>query len=401
MQNLGEGFSEATGNPHFSRTCYPAVTGLKANNLPGRDDSVAVFVAGNFQSIHGAEVEGNTVVLGNLDIEHSGSSNFVSVGAGTHVLPNSGGDCVIVGGNIKVDTNVQVFNQVSSMKCDLVYRGKHTNIENWKTNGSYRKEPNYDISKYEKMAVVLRNKSQYWKTLPSNSIVRDSYGETQFGCKGNEPISVFNIHENDYDLLSKPHTYRFTNTCDNKSILINVHGTGDIKVTAAAMFFKNKAGFGPGGFSTCLTQNILWNFPDASSVDIGAGRTSEFHGSILAGGDMYFTTTGHSGRTMVLGDLYQDKGGSEFHTYQYAPPTALPDPDNVCTAGAASEAVASFEATQAEVTAAAMEAPDPAQEPGCKAKPNNNGVNDGNCKRCESGYKYWPCNTVHCQGLDC
>merc|ERR1712028_76175 len=70
-----------TANPTLRETVPPPPpTGgglldceqLQANNLPGRDDSIAVFVGGNY---HG---------------------NFVSVGAGTHVLPNVGGECIKV-----------------------------------------------------------------------------------------------------------------------------------------------------------------------------------------------------------------------------------------------------------------------------------------------------------------
>ena len=90
---------------------------------------------------------------------------------------------------------------------------------------------------------------------------------------------------------------------EGKTILINVHGGGEVKVNAATMFWKNRSGYSAGGFPTCMTESILWNFPDASKVEIGNGKTSEFHGSILTVGDMTLSTSGHSGRTIVLGDL--------------------------------------------------------------------------------------------------
>merc|ERR1711981_463797 len=54
---------------------------------------------------------------------------------------------------------------------------------------------------------------------------------------------------------------------------------------------------------------------------------SEFQGSVLITGNMKMATTGHSGRTIVLGNIEHNKGGSEFHNYEYDPPVPLPEPD--------------------------------------------------------------------------
>merc|ERR1711907_239197 len=86
-------------------------------------------------------------------------------------------------------------------------------------------------------------------------------------------------------------------------------------------------GYGNGGFANCLKSSILWNFPDADTVDIGNGKTSEFQGSLLITGNLEMTTTGQSGRTIVLGDITHNRGGSEFHSYEFNPPKPLPDPD--------------------------------------------------------------------------
>ena len=72
LQDLGYGFSKAIGPNHYNGKCFPPVTGLQANNLPGRDDSIAVFVGGNYHGQNAAEVEGNMVVLGNLQVDSNG-----------------------------------------------------------------------------------------------------------------------------------------------------------------------------------------------------------------------------------------------------------------------------------------------------------------------------------------
>jgi len=335
LQDLGFGFSEATGNPHYSGQCYPSVVGLNANNLPGRDDSVAVFVGGSYYGKNAAEVEGNMVVLGDLKVDGSGPGNFVSVGVGTHVLPNSGGECIKVGGSITASRDIQVFNQASSMYCDIVYKGSASGKNRWKTNGEIRQDPNLDLSQYEAMKTVWRNKSKYWATLPSTGTVDyedwgNPTGQTTYQCTNKDEIQVFNVLANQRKRVEGVHTIYFSNNCEGKTVLINVHGGGKRKVDAAGMHFKGKQGYGNGGFANCLKSSILWNFPDADTVDIGNGKTSEFQGSLLITGNLEMTTTGQSGRTIVLGDVTHNRGGSEFHSYEYNPPKPLPDPEDIC-----------------------------------------------------------------------
>jgi len=306
------------------------------NGFPGRDDSVAVFVGGSYYGKKAAEVEGNMVVLGDLIVESNGPGNFVSVGVGSNVIPNNGGECIKVGGNIKANRNIQVFNQYD-LSCDMVYKKEATNLNKWKTNGNKRYDPDMDLSEYENMKTVLRKKSQYWKTLKSTGTVTESYTTTTFTCSKKDEVQVFNIQDNNGDknkINGAVTSYRFSPDCEDQTILINVHGKGDLAVSAVDFAdHNNKKGYGDGGFSTCMTANILWNIPDAKSVDIGNKKTSEFQGSLLVGGDMTMTTTGQSGRTMVLGDITHNKGGSEFHSYEFNPPTPLPfDPNDISCA---------------------------------------------------------------------
>ena len=92
--------------------------------------------------------------------------NFVSVGVGSNVIPNNGGECIKVGGHISSDRHIQVYNQYlpkKDMNCDIVYKGSATSIGKWKTNGQKRYDPTLDLSEYETMLTVLKKKSQYWK----------------------------------------------------------------------------------------------------------------------------------------------------------------------------------------------------------------------------------------------
>ena len=275
------------------------------------------------------------VVLGNLDVKKQGPGNFVSVGKGTQVLPNSGTDCLVVGGTISTDRDVQVFNQASHMSCNIIYKGGERNISRWKNNGQVRHDPNYDLSDYIKMKDIHRKKSKFWKTLPSTGSVDfenwgNPTGQTTYKCSSTNNVQVFNIQSNEHNKINGVHTIYFSDECEGKTVLINVHGIGNINVDAAAMHFKGKMGFGQNEFSTCLTSSILWNFPDASHVDIGNGRYSEFHGSVLVTGNMKLSTSGHSGRAIILGDVVHEQRGSEFHSYEFNPPYDIIDPPDIC-----------------------------------------------------------------------
>ena len=148
------------------------------------------------------------------------------------------------------------------------------------------------------------------------------------------------------------------------------------------------------------------NFPDAATVNLGNGRTSEFHGSLLVTGNLDATTTGYSGRTVVLGNLVHNKGGSEFHSYDFNPPFPLPDPDDICEYdGTISFPGSSNGAQEAPPTVKPTVKPtNPPVPSGCKAKKNNGvGVTDSACAACKNGQTWWPCdmNPPMCEGTGC
>jgi len=278
--------------------------------------------------------------MGNLIVEQDGPGNFVSVGVGTHVLPNNGVDCIIVGGNLVAKKEIQVFNQINGFTCDIVYKGTAEGKDNWKTNGSVINDPNYDMTHYQTMMGIWEKKSLYWASLTETATISEEYGQTIFSCTQNDDIQVFSVSKEQRYMFKKDpgaahqiSSYKFTSNCEGKTILINFQGDGDIKITAAAMIdFNDQQAVGEGGFNNCFKSSILWNFPEADNVDIGVSvQNSEFQGSILATGNLKMVTAGHSGRVVVLGDINHDSTvGSEFHTYQFKPPFNLPDPDDIC-----------------------------------------------------------------------
>jgi len=362
------------------------------------------------------------VVMKNLMVEQNGPGNFVSVGVGSNVIPNNGGECIKVGGQISSDRHIQVYNQYlpkKDMNCDIVYKGSATSIGKWKTNGQKRYDPTLDLSEYETMLTVLKKKSQYWKTLTSTGTVDAKDTTTTFSCSNNDEVQVFNIspnEEKDKDKLNGGVTsFKFTPECADQTILINVQGTGTIGVSAVAMYdANNMLGYGEGGFSTCMTSSLLWNIPDATMVDIGNGKTSEFHGSLLVGGDLTLSTSGQSGRTMVIGDVYHEGGGSEFHSYEFNPPTQLPfDPKDLSCADLINPGTGISALPTNAPTTPPTTSPGPGPTPasptstGCKKKGSaHNGVYDSTCQGCISGnQKFWPCKKTWkgylCEGSAC
>jgi len=330
LVNLGFGYSKAI--PEYEG-CYPHVRNRYPEAYDKKDDGVAVFVGGNYLSKRAAEVEGKTVVMGDLMVKPQGISNIVSVGIGTHVIPASGSECVIIGGKIHAERDIQVFNQYDWMTCDIVYKGGRKSVERWKSAGAVRHEPDYDLTEYQKMKYYWRKKSQYWKTLDSTGEVLyedwgNTEGRTTYQC-GDDPVQVFNIYERDNKKMTQAvWGIYFTEKCEGKTILINVHGL-NARMDAADMFDYNGKK-DRGEFDTCLAESILWNFPDVEWLNLGAGGTSEWQGSILAAGNMKMTTSGQSGRTIVLGNVFHEHGGSEFHSYQFNPPYDLPEPPDIC-----------------------------------------------------------------------
>merc|ERR1719262_362808 len=334
---------------HFNHmeTCFPPVREGNFDEWvqnPDVDDSVAVFVGGNFISENAAEVEGKVVVLGNIQVTKYGATNWVSVGLGSHVLPSIGSECIVVGGDLiahaDLPKNIQVYNQHDGMFCDIVYKGEAPNKHVWKTNGFVDQIPGLDLSMYEMMMGMWKDKSHYWASLePTGKVIHEDWGnpegQTTYECSENDEIQVFTIEKDEWEMkLEKIHTIYFGEQCVGKTILINLLGEGNLAFDAAAMLLRT--GPGPEDFEhltqhTCMISSILWNIPDASFIDIGNGRTSEFIGSLLVANEdseTYLTTSGQSGRTIVLGDLIHKgwKEGSEFHSFDFNPPTPLPDP---------------------------------------------------------------------------
>jgi choice-of-anchor A domain-containing protein len=348
--NLGFGYSEASHNPslgnnHYGMApgeeCYPKVMNMGdlANPLiNGYDDSVAFFVGGSYKSVASGEIEGNIVVLGDFSRGSNGPWNLATAGEGTQVIPHRGGNCVVVGGDFDSPSRIEIY--TPTYKCAVIVKGNAKNAgtiaPKWmKDMGfSYGSYPNFDLSEYEHQKERLIAKSEYWATLPATPNAAGVFSSPvfNFNCSPDDVIQVFHVTSSD---LSKGGigSYLFNKHCNDKTILINVHGAGNYKVQAKIMNWvddsgKQQAG-GHQGFPSCMNSALLWNFFEVDTLTMGGGNSGsdEWQGSILVNGNLNMYTSGQSGRTMVIGDIVHNSPGSEFHSFEFKPPKPLPDID--------------------------------------------------------------------------
>jgi choice-of-anchor A domain-containing protein len=320
---------------------------VPSNGIPlGRDDSVAFFVGGDYFGKTGAEVEGKMVILG--DLKNNGINSFVQVGLGSQIIPNNDQNIILVGGEfVNNYSGLAIMQNSKSIKGNIVYKGEYKDepariwtkedkdIAKLWTNGDITWDPNLDLSEYEDNLEELKVKSHYWSTLDGNG----KYTPYNKGPNGNtclfeavddECVQVFNLSNDELDNLPWGIHVQFHDSLKDKTVLINMasDSNNNAKVTNLANFFDP---WGKGGweFNSGFIANILWNFHDAEFVDLGGGTTGtgEFTGSIIVpNGGLNMGFPGQSGRTIVGGDLTQDRAGSEFHSFPYDPVCALPLP---------------------------------------------------------------------------
>lgn len=345
LENLGYGFSEAIHDPalgssHYGQDgqCFPKV-GSMQSKPKGRDDAVSFFVGGNYIGRNGAEIEGNMVVLGNLKMEQNGPSNFVTVGEGSQIIPHNNGVAVKVGGDMSSVKTFEICRQNSRpyYPCKVVVKGARNDYNKiapgYMTSDGfeYIQDSNLDLSEYEEQVVNLRRKSKYWGELADTPYASwqkstvNSKKHFMIKCSNDDVVQVFNIPSSSLS-GSGYDDYVFNENCSDKTVLINVHGGGSIEMVTKHMKWTKNGNIQNGGwanFPSCMNEAILWNFPGADNVLIKG--TDEVQGSILIPGNLHWKSgSGQSGRTMVLGNLIHEKGGSEFHSFQFKPPKPLP-----------------------------------------------------------------------------
>jgi len=406
LANLGDGFSGATGPNAFDNNgCWPKINTIP-NNF-GRDDSVNLFVGGNAVIGPAVEAEGKIVIMGNLNNKGNGWKDVTAVGAGYQVLPNDYSNCLVVGGDVSTKVGVRVgpgdYNY-QNVKCNMVYGTSNDNSVTRFQPASGTVQPlsqsSEDMNRYEEMADVWYQKSQYWKTLDANGSTSKSNRYLNFNCGTNEDTYVFDFQPSDLNGVDK---IQFASSCNDKTLLVNVKVSGYIKVKTVEMLPMSNMQRAP---ECNIAKNLLWNFPDATHVEIGGGGTDEWIGATLVTGDLTHHTSGMSGRVIVLGDLeHAGTSGSEFHAMVYDPPKPLPDPycEDYTSGGSSKPRPSPTPAPGAKPTPTPAPEAKPTPTPTDAPVPDSGGGNGNGGPAWGSGCKAeWDsCNNNCCDGLYC
>lgn len=332
--NLGPSLSNCVPGTGTCPNPYPDVNAV--GMLNGRDNAYNVFIGGNLTIGGGAaEMEGKIFVYGNMTLNktNNGTYNMGYAGVGTGVLPDALTDWVTVGGNISVPSHNGTTDGTrfiiggtslgaQDIRGRLRYKGTLTppldgtfpdpiDVPN---NSQVINDPGLNLAPFDATFATLATKSSCWGALTSSTngqfLVDSAPDQYRFrSTNGAGGLYVFNVTVDLDRGFQVPIV--FENFPDTATILINLNkaGTGDtITINANDVL----------GLSDVLRERILWNFPDATTVNfIG---NAPFYGSVLIPSRMStanVSMSGMNGRFIVGGNLNHTGGGAEFHNYPF------------------------------------------------------------------------------------
>jgi choice-of-anchor A domain-containing protein len=209
-------------------------------------------------------------------------------------------------------------NQVTLESGYLAYGGTN-NLNNINCNGNglsggcLQSETGLD-AKAAALRAELSSESAYYAGLADNGSVDLTNNVLSYTGSATD-LAVFTI--NGADLFTQNSNWDLVFGAAEK-VVINV--LGDIIANAGGVNFN-------GGFSLLNAENILWNFSEASTIDLGSAH---WFGSILAMDAVLDTDNDISGT--LVADTYI--GNGQMHVYNwtdeppaYEPPTSVPEPN--------------------------------------------------------------------------
>lgn len=141
--------------------------------------------------------------------------------------------------------------------------------------------------------------------------------QTLFTGDGTSALQVFNV---DFDMVGRGGAQQgivFAGIPDDATVLVNVVGTDRVLNTYSGSISDD------GDPLNAYRERLLWNFPDATTVDLRG--TGQFQGSFLMGEQSSMTDVqlpGINGRFFTTGSLTHTSsasggGGQEFHAYPF------------------------------------------------------------------------------------
>ncbi|MFD9422805.1 choice-of-anchor A family protein, partial [Streptomyces sp. NPDC060054] len=293
---------------------YPPVSN---GPIMGRDNGINIFAGGDYR-VRGraAEAEGRLVVLGDFDQNKStaGSAiyNVGIVGVGSRVPPPDGADFLTTGGNVSVAAGQRLLAEGGVVR--------HAGTATGTIEGTVTADPDA-AAPYTELPGLLTTASQcYARTdagpRPATGTAVNQGGQTLFTGDNTSALQVFNV---DFDLTTSTGAQQglvFRNIPAGATVLVNILGTSRTLSTYSG-------GIADTDPLNQLRPRLLWNFPDATTVNLAG--TGQFQGSVLIGNpasEATITLPGVNGRFFTTGSLTHTSsasggGGQEFHAYPF------------------------------------------------------------------------------------
>ncbi|MGO4457150.1 choice-of-anchor A family protein [Streptomyces sp. M-16] len=290
-------------------------------SIKGRDNAVNIFAGGRFR-VRGraSEAEGRLVVLGSFDQDKvaGGDSryNVGIVGAGSLVPPPDGADFLTTGADVTVATGETLIADRGVVRYGGTLSGTVTGTRTPDANA---------VAPYAGLRGRLSAASQCYAKVdgsprpPTGTVVNSGF-ETLFTGNNRDLLQVFNVNA---DLVNPTgggaQGIRFAQIPPTATILVNVLGTGTRTLNTYSGTLADQGGDPLNAYR----ERLLWNFPDASAVNLtGSGQ---FQGSFLIGNrasETLVTLPGINGRFFTTGSVTHGSetiggGGQEFHAYPF------------------------------------------------------------------------------------
>ena len=304
--------------PCVPGTCPDPFPPINNGATAGYDNAINVFAGGDFR-VRGkaAEAEGRVVVLGSFDMNKSSEGsqiyNVGVAGVGSRVSPPKGSDYLTTGGSVTIGSGQRLLAE------DGVVR--HAGPLTGTVVGTETLDP-AAATPYIGLRNQLSEASQCYAdgdtgTRPPTGTADNQGGQTVFTGDGTSALQVFNA---DFDLTGPTGGQQgivFEGIPAGATVLVNVLGANRTINTYSgaiddAVEPLNK-----------LRDRLLWNFPDAASVELKG--TGQFQGSVLIGNqasEAQVSLPGVNGRFFSTGSITHQSsasggGGQEFHAYPF------------------------------------------------------------------------------------
>ncbi|WP_341874795.1 choice-of-anchor A family protein [Streptomyces albofaciens] len=284
------------------------------NNGPvaGRDENLNIFVGGDFRvGGSAAEAEGKVVTLGGFEMNKTGGSGVYNVGiaVGSRVPPPNGSDFLTVGGDVTIAPGQRLLAEEGSTHGVVAYEGRLTG-----TVIPQADQRPGAADPYRRLVPDLTASSRcYARTgngpRPATGTAVNQGYSTVFTGDGRSALQVFNV---DFDLAGRnggAQGITFTGIPEGATVLVNMLGDARTINTYIGHDLQPRG----------IRQRLLWNFPDANTVEFKG--SAQFQGSVLVGKQGSTTTVsvpGMNGRFFTVGSLvHTSTSGSEMHSYPF------------------------------------------------------------------------------------